>query len=425
MYMNFPGRPRALENQNPVCPSLTGRMRIGYLLSEHPALSHTFIDREIRELERRGHQVEIASIREPVNAAILGEDGKAWIERTFYVLASWRRLPGALVQLARNRCDWRCMLSTWFRVVRKQPLRLASYVYLPEAILVVDWMIEREVRHVHNHFGNAAGTVAAIAAASHLVKFSLSIHGPDIFYNVENDLLPEKLRWAAFVRCISWYSKSQLCLLTPPEQWGKFDIVRCGVETSIFASRPDPDNLVPRVLCVGRLVAAKGQALLLEASSTLRADGVEHELIMVGTGPDEAFLRETISREVLDHVVMAGGMNQSSVRQEYQKADLFVLASFAEGVPVVLMEAMACGVPVVSTRITGIPELIEDGVDGLLVAPGDSAALAAAIRKLILDPELRMSLGKAARAKVAAHYNLSVNGPAMVDLFERNLSQAA
>jgi len=159
--------------------------------------------------------------------------------------------------------------STWLRVVRKQPLKIASYAYLAEAVLVVDWMLERKIGHVHNHFGNAAGTVAAIAAASHLVKFSLSIHGPDIFYNVDSDLLPEKLQWADFVRCISWYSRSQLCLLTPPEQWGKFDIVRCGVETSLFASRPDPGNRVPRVLCVGRLVAAKGQALLLEASARL------------------------------------------------------------------------------------------------------------------------------------------------------------
>jgi glycosyltransferase involved in cell wall biosynthesis len=399
-------------------------LKIGYLLSEHPVLSQTFIDREIRELERRGHQVEIAAIRKPRNISVLGAEGVQWVSRTFYVLASWRRIPGAILRLSRQGVNWKCMISTWLRAVQKQPLRFASYAYFLEAVIVVDWMREKGIRHVHNHFGNAAGTVAAIAAASHLIQFSLSIHGPDIFYNVEADLLPEKLKWASFVRCISWFSRSQLCLLSPQSHWGKFDIVRCGVEPAIFAKRQDPGNESPRVLCVGRLVAAKGQSVLLEASALLSQAGVAHELRLVGTGPDEEQLRKRISIEGWTHVTMTGGMGQEGVREEYSRADVFVLASFAEGVPVVLMEAMACGVPVISTRIAGIPELIEDGHCGLLVAPGDVSSLAVAMRKLLENPEMRAALGAEGRAKVVRDFNLGHNGPAMAELFERNLLAA-
>ena len=400
-------------------------LKIGYLLSEHPVLSHTFIDREIRELERRGHQIEIVAIRSPKGLSVLGGDGDMWVRRTFYVLRSWRRLFGAVFRISRQGANWKCMLSTWLRAVQRRPFCVSSYAYLIEAIIVVDWLREREVHHVHNHFGNAAGTVAAVAAASHLLQFSLSIHGPDIFYNVESDLLPQKLRWASFVRCISWFSRSQLCMLSSSENWCKYDIVRCGVEPSVFSLRRSPENAVPVILCVGRLVAAKGQAVLLEASGVLMKAGVVHQLRIVGTGPDEQKLRNRVESQGWSHVTMTGAMGQDGVRNEYVEADLFVLASFAEGVPVVLMEAMACGVPVISTRIAGIPELVEDGKNGILVAPGDVDGLAAAMRLLIESAEMRRLLGAAAREKVAREYDLSRNGEAMAELFERYLDVAA
>lgn len=400
-------------------------VKIGYLLSEHPVISHTFIDREIHELERRGHHVEIVAIRRPKSVAVLGMDGERWLARTFYVLRSWRRVFGAIWRLSALGANWKCMISTWLRAVQKRPFRLSSYAYIVEAIIVVDRMSERGVAHVHNHFGNAAGTVAAIAAASHLVKFSLSIHGPDIFYNVESDMLAEKIKWAAFVRCISWFSKSQLCLLSSPEQWGKFDIVRCGVEPAVFSERGDPKNEVPVVLCVGRLVAAKGQAVLLEASGILWRSGLAHKLRIVGSGPDEQALLHRVVDEGWEHVTFTGAMAQDGVRNEFARADLFVLASFAEGVPVVLMEAMACSIPVISTRIAGIPELIEDGKNGILVSPGDAYGLARAMQGLIEDPDRRVALGSAAREKVLREYSIEQSGAAMADLFERNLASAA
>jgi glycosyltransferase involved in cell wall biosynthesis len=406
-------------------PPRSAPLRIAYLVSEHPALSHTFIDREIAALEGRGHEVLVASIRHPKDPSRLGPGAAERMDRIFYVLRAGKSLPGACARLARRRPKWSCLLSTWLRAVRRQPLRPASYAYLPEAILVLDWMRREGITHLHNHFGNAAGTVAAIAAASGLVKYSISLHGPDVFYNVDAELLREKLEWADFVRCISWYSKSQACLLTSPEQWGKFSIVRCGVDVGRYAARPEPGNAVPRVLCVGRLVPAKGQRMLLDASERLMAAGVNHELVFAGTGPDEERLRDHAARAGMNHARFLGGLDSGAVLEEYRRADVFVLPSFAEGVPVVLMEAMACGVPVISTRITGIPELIEDGTDGLLVPAGDSDALASALARLLADADLRARLGHAGRLKVSEHYDLGRNGAAMADLFERNLPRAA
>jgi glycosyltransferase involved in cell wall biosynthesis len=214
-------------------------------------------------------------------------------------------------------------------------------------------------------------------------------------------------------------------MLSSSENWCKYDIVRCGVEPSVFSLRRSPENAVPVILCVGRLVAAKGQAVLLEASGVLMKAGVVHQLRIVGTGPDEQKLRNRVESQGWSHVTMTGAMGQDGVRNEYVEADLFVLASFAEGVPVVLMEAMACGVPVISTRIAGIPELVEDGKNGILVAPGDVDGLAAAMRLLIESAEMRRLLGAAAREKVAREYDLSRNGEAMAELFERYLDVAA
>lgn len=417
--MKHSGEPKRPGQEGPE------KLKICYLISEYPSLSHTFIQREIRELEKRGHQVLIASIRKPAHLEGMGGEWQAEASRTFFVLDSWGRGLGALARLARRKAKWKCVLSTWLRSVLRRPLRPASYAYLGEAVILLDWMMENGVTHVHNHFGNAAGMVAAIAAGSGLVKYSLSLHGPDIFYQTDTEMLREKLEWASFVRCISWYSLSQSCLLSGPEHWGKFEVVRCGVDPSVFALRPEPRNAVPRVLCVGRLVAAKGQRLLLEASQKLASEGCRHELVLVGAGPDGEMLRSYAKGKNMDHVLFAGGLNQSAVRAEYARSDLFVLPSFAEGVPVVLMEAMACGIAVISTRITGIPELITDEVDGLLVPPGNVESLAHAMGRLLRDGELRQRLGEAGRAAVCAEYDLNQNGARMAALMERNLKAAA
>lgn len=398
------------------------KLRIAYLVSQYPALSHTFIKKEVEALEAAGHEVWMASVRTPSNLGILGEDGIKDRDRTFYLLPSLLRLfPGALLSAIRHRANLKCMASTWLRVFRRKPFSPATYAYALEGIVLLDWMLKNDLRHVHNHFGNAAATVALIASASHLVHFSLSIHGPDIFYNTDEELLPLKLSSCRFARSISHYCSSQMSLLTEGHHWPRFEIVRCGIDPATFTPRPEPANEVPGLLCVGRLVPAKGQRILLEASRILLDRGMNHTLTFVGTGPDQETLSHQAEKDVMMHVRFTGGLDPAGVKSEYAKADIFILPSFAEGVPVVLMEAMASGVPVISTRITGIPELIESGKDGLLVPPSDVDSLVEAILQLITRPDLRRTMSEEARRKVLGLYNLNLNGPEMGRLFEKYL----
>jgi len=415
------GEPRRLVS-HALPERATQKLRIAYLVSQYPALSHTFIKKEVEALEADGHEVFLASVRLPSNLGILGDEGNKDRDRTFYLLPSLLRcLPGALVGAIRHRANLKCMASTWFRVFLKKPFSPSTYAYALESLVLLDWMLKNDLRHVHNHFGNAAATVALIASASHLVHYSLSIHGPDIFYNTDDELLPLKLSSCRFARSISHYCSSQLSLLTEGHHWSRFEIVRCGIDPATFTPRPEPANEIPALLCVGRLVPAKGQRILLAASQRLRDQGTKHTLTFVGTGPDQTPLAEHAEHAGMDHVRFTGGLDPAGVKSEYSKADLFILPSFAEGVPVVLMEAMASGVPVISTRITGIPELIESGKEGLLVPPSDVDSLVEAIRRLLGDPGLCRSMSEEGRRKVLDLYNLNVNGPEMGRLFEKYL----
>jgi glycosyltransferase involved in cell wall biosynthesis len=250
------------------------------------------------------------------------------------------------------------------------------------------------------------------------ISYSISVHGPDIFYTVDSAMLPEKIRKAAFVRCISHYCKSQIMRLSEPQEWHKLHIVRCGVDPDLYTPRAEPENPVPNILCVGRLVPAKGQYILLEACGLLKKEGLEFHLTIVGDGPDKLILEKAVnSGNMKGSATFTGALGQDKVRDYYQRADLFVLASFAEGVPVVLMEAMAKEIPVISTRITGIPELIEHEKDGLLATPGDAEDLANQIRKLLTTPRLRRELGVAGRKKVVTLYNQHTNNQQMATLF--------
>lgn len=396
--------------------------KVVYLASEYPGISHTFIHREIQTLRSMGFQVATASIRRPehlsrMTALERDEAGETFMIKDSSIKLLWKSHYGLL-----KGHPWRylCMLVGALGFGRRGPKSLfKGLAYFAEAGLLIRWMQqEQQAVHVHVHFANPAATVAMIAGLYGPIEFSLSVHGPDIFYNVEENLLSEKVRRAKFVRCISYYCQSQLMRLVPHSFWSKLHIVRCGVDPSVFLPRPEPANEVPRVLCVGRLVPAKGQHILLEACGRLRAEGVPFHLTVVGGGADHDSLVALAARLGLtDCTTFTGAVGQDEVHAHYDRADVFVLASFAEGVPVVLMEAMAKQVPCLSTRITGIPELIDDGEDGLLAAPSNVQELAQKLALLLRDSGMRKRLGGNGRAKILSSYNLDENCRGMFRLF--------
>src|SRR5262249_18195629 len=205
----------------------------------------------------------------------------------------------------------------------------------------------------------------------------------------------------------------------------KFEVSPLGVDLSIFAPRPSIKKTGPfEVICVGRLVPAKGQHILIAAIERLVRDGRDLRLRFVGDGPDRASLEyEAASRNLKDKVIFEGAVNQDLIRALYAKADVFALASFAEGIPVVLMEAMAMEIPCISTFITGVPELIRNGVDGLTVAPSDDEEMAKAIAKLMDDAEMRSCIGRNGRARVMEKYDLDRNTARLAAIFRRRLKE--
>jgi colanic acid/amylovoran biosynthesis glycosyltransferase len=403
--------------------------RLAYLASEYPAISHTFILREVRALRARNFSLRTASInalRRPEADLTGAEQEEA--AATFYIKRAG--ITGALRAHARAIAK---RPRAYFRGLKfalelgGSDLRELLYAvfYFVEAVILGAWMEDQGVPHLHVHFANPAATVGLIASRTFGVGFSFTVHGPDEFYDVRGQHLQEKIAGAAFVICIGSFARSQLMRLTPPFDWKKFVIAPLGVDPEIFRPRAArPLNHPFHLLCVGRLVPAKGQHILLAAIDRLTQAGREITLSLVGDGPDRASLeREVACRGLGNRVSFAGNVNQDRIGQYYEEADAFVLASFAEGIPVVLMEAMAMEIPCVSTMITGIPELIRNEIDGLLVMPSDDRALAQAIEKLMDDADLRRRLGEAGRQRVLANYNLPDNIELLARLFQTRLGR--
>lgn len=374
--------------------------RYALLVSEYPTVSHTFIEREVGAVRALGGEVHTFSVRPSAPEHVRSEHARTELGSTTSLLGrpvtAYLRVHGALA--VRHPRAWvAALLAATGRGPRTARARLWQLFYFVEAGVLVTEMRRRGLRHVHVHFANNGADVAraavdlgsrtepgARARAGSGWTWSLAMHGPTELEDVAAFDLAAKVRSAAFVACISDFCRSQLMRHVEPEHWDKLHLVRMGVDAERYpggaaerAARP-PGPL--RVLFVGRLVPEKGPALLVEAVRALVADSHDVELVLVGAGALQPALRAQVDRGGLQaRVRLLGAVGQDDLPELYAWADVFCLPSFAEGVPVVLMEAMATELPVVTTRIAGIPELVEDGVDGRLVTPGRSDELAAAL----------------------------------------------
>ncbi len=296
-------------------------------------------------------------------------------------------------------------------------------IYFIEAVAAGHHAVSRGFRHLHTHFSS---TVALIAARVFGLGLSITIHGPDEFRDRSFQMQP-KVAASRFVSAISFYGRSQIMQASDPPDWPKIKVCPLGVDPAVFSPAPKTDrtgSLEPfRIICVGRLAAVKAQRVLISACAQLISTGSKLRLHLVGNGPDRDSL-EAYSKAagIAEHVIFEGARHQGEVVALYQQSDIFALASFAEGLPVVLFEAMAMELPCVSTWVNGIPELISHGENGLLVAASDVEGLAAAIERLMRDPDLRERLGKAGREKVLKHYDLHSNTALLAAAF-REFSQ--
>jgi len=397
----------------------TGSM--AYLVSRYPAVSHTFILREVQGLRELGLRIEVASVNAPDRAPEqMTADERVEAEATYGIKRDGAR--GALAALGWAAATRPLALLRTLRAALdygRGMRRLYALAYAVEAVMVARWMQRRGLPHLHVHFGNEAAAVGALVKTFSGVGLSLTIHGPDEFDDVPGQQLPRKVAAADSVVCISQFARSQLMRLTPPAHWHKLHLCRLGVDPARFAAAVQPRAAGPvRLLCVGRLTPAKGQLLLLQACAALHRQGVPFALSFVGDGPDRARLEAAVRADGLQGSVrFAGSLNQPEVRAELSRADLFVLPSLAEGIPVVLMEAMASGVPCITSPVNGIPELIQHDRNGLLATPGDADALALQLKRAIEDAGLRQRLAVAGLSQVKDSFNLGRNVARLAGIF--------
>lgn len=394
-------------------------LRIAYLAGSYPTVSHTFILREVAALRRQGLEILTCSVRRPGPEQIRGTIEQAEAEKTFNVLEAAKK-PAILIRaqaraLKQPGLYLRTLRKAWS--LRGPGLRATVYqlFYFLEATVLAQHLKAQDVTHLHNHFAQASCTVALLAARLADIPFSFTLHGPADFTDPKLWKLDRKIREATFVACISHYCRSQAMLASPVEDWVKLHIIHCGVEPARYDAPPASGQ---GLLFVGRLAAAKGVPVLIEAMPRILSTFPNVRLTLIGDGPDRARLQDQVHRLGLSNAVnFSGYQNQVEVAEALARSVAFVLPSFAEGVPVVLMEAMAARRPVVATHITGIPELVEDGVSGRIVAPGDATAFAKAIYDILAAPEQAAVMGEAGRHKVESEFDVACEAVKLAALF--------
>ncbi|HEX4855208.1 MAG TPA: glycosyltransferase [Limnobacter sp.] len=395
--------------------------KVAYLVNQYPKVSHTFIRREILALESLGMQVQRISVRgwdiplaDPVDETersktrYLLKDGLFSLVKAGF--QTMREKPMLFFKALK------AALKMGWRADRPWPFHL---VYLLEACKALQWMRAENIRHVHAHFGANSAEVAMLAHLLGGPAYSFTVHGPEEFDKPEFIHLAAKVKHCAFVVAITSYCRSQIYRWIPFSHWSKVRVVRCGIEPGFHDNLPAGFPSEPRLVCVGRLCEQKGQLILLAAAAKVKSRFPDFQLVLAGDGE----MRPEIERQIDQlglrrNVQITGWISSLQVREEILKARAMVLPSFGEGLPVVLMEAMALQRPVISTYIAGIPELVENGKNGFLCAAGDVDTLAAHMESCLLADSITLqAMGMQAQSAVLACHDIHSEAARLAGLF--------
>jgi colanic acid/amylovoran biosynthesis glycosyltransferase len=384
---------------------VTTELRVAYLTSAFARSGDTFIRNEVNELRRLGVTVDTYSIRRPpVEPGADGDVARHQATTEYVLEAGLGLFLRAARSALRHPLRFACAIGLAWRT-SAPGLRglLWQMAYVIEAGYLADCLVARGTQILHNHIGENSATVAMLAAEMSGMPFTLTIHGPYIFFAPQRWALSEKLARAAFTACISHYCRSQCLLFAPEQAWTKLQIVRCSVQP-LFVENPPPRTLRAKThfVCVGRLCVEKGQRFLIEAARAVIAADPSARFTIIGDGPDRAKLERAIQENHLpNNVAILGWRSSAAVREMLVDATALVIASLAEGLPVVAMEALASGCPVIATNIAAAAELIEPGRNGWLIPAGSVEALVAAMQAAAkCDAESLAQMGAAGRERV-------------------------
>ncbi|WP_044531207.1 glycosyltransferase [Herbaspirillum sp. B65] len=395
--------------------------KIAYFINQYPKVSHSFIRREIAAVEAQGFAIDRIALR-GWDAEVVDADDRAERDRTRYILKGG--IGGLLVPMLRQMMahpkGFFSALGLALKMARRGERGLIYHlVYLLEAAQVVEWTKAFGATHIHAHFGTNSTEIVMLAHCLGGPTYSFTVHGPEEFDKPLALGLDEKIRRSAFTVAITSFCQSQLYRWVEQSVWPKVAIVHCGLDRAFYSDAPVQPQAAARLVCVGRLCEQKGQLLLVEAAAALARKGIHFELVLAGDGEMRPQIEQRIRHYGLqDQIRITGWISSVQVREELLAARAMVLPSFAEGLPVVIMEAMALRRPVLTTYIAGIPELVLDGENGWLFPAGDVRRLVDAMESCLqASPEQLQRMGEAAHARAVVRHSIDTEAAKLAQLF--------
>ncbi|HEX6159427.1 MAG TPA: glycosyltransferase family 4 protein, partial [Thermoanaerobaculia bacterium] len=415
------------------------RAAIAVIMTRFPRIDETFILREINELERAGQPVLVVPLLHG-ESKVVHEEAKPWVRRAFFtpLLSPAILLSNLLIFLRSPKVYLKLLLTLIGGTILRPSTLIRTLALFPKSVHLARILPQRGIRHVHSHFATHATTMAYIIASLSEITYSFTVHGPDVF--VHRMLLAEKIAKAKFIRSISTFNKAFLCGLYPVLTDGKIEVVHSGVNPDVYARAAEEASedeseeekkpaRKPQILSVAALSPSRGFPFLVDACARLLKSGVDAECRIVGAGKLRVVTEAWIAEHGLsDRVQLLGLQPQHEVARLMGECDIFVLPSIIaldgqmDGIPLSLMEAMAAGKPVIASGISGIPELVKNNVNGILVDAAHPDRVAQAIRTLINDPQLRHRLGRAGQLKVRNEFDVRKVAERLVALFDRHIA---
>lgn len=401
---------------------------IAYIAQKFPSLTSTFTYREICALREKGLEIETFSVWKPQKTE-LSEEARGLVDDTVYVfpLARLQFLGAHLYFLSTVPIKYMSVLLSLLSKAETTKGKIRTLYHFGEAVYLAKVMKARHIKHIHATFAANAATLAMVISRLIGITFSFTAHAYDIFRDTLH--LREKIEAASFIIAISEYNREYLSALCPGVLKAKIHVIHCGIDLESFQPSPKKKEKgkTPLILSVGRLEEKKGFHDLVKGCRLLKKMGYKFGCVIVGSGSQEESLRKMIEESGLENIRLTGRVFQEQIKQFYNEADIFALPCVVaanndrDGLPVVLMEAMAMKIPTVSTSLIGIPELIQHNITGLLVPPHDSEALARTIASLLEDERLRERLGEEGRRKVEREFDVRKSAEQLVRLFETEL----
>jgi len=407
-------------------------MKIGYLINQYPKVSHSFVRREILALEKQDLNIQRYSVRDSADGLVDKRDIEEY-KKTQTILNTpiVKVVSTVLKGLIKSPLTFFKLFIFALKIGVKSEAGIIKHgIYFVEALILAKLLKQDRVQHIHAHFGTNSTTVAMLASKFTNIPFSFTVHGPEEFDKPEFISLPTKIKEATFVAAISSFGRSQMYRLVDNKLWPKIKVVHCGLEPEFFNSIDTEINTnknipVNNIVCIGRLCEQKGQALIIDALKIVKDKNIDFHLTLVGDGEMRKDIEEKIYKYSLnDQVTITGWMSSDQVKAEIIKAKFTILPSFAEGLPVVIMESMSLEKPVITTYIAGIPELIKHNNNGWLVPAGDVNSLAQQLEdSFSLNSEEINKIGKRARLSAIERHHIDTEASKLKLHFKASIDQ--